>query len=228
MLAGVLNVGGGEILLILVIALLVLGPDRLPTAGRQIGKALAEFRRVTSGVQEDLREAMDVEGFRETVESLRDGLDIRKTIAAELTGVGDSLQTNFSTKAPAKSAALGSSSATTGADLADGSSNPTGSDGSDDSDDEFPSGDSLQIAGAFSPELAVDSKPPLVDPFAGKRSTTTLDRGGRRHLDLVSHAGASAVPPPDGVFPDDVPDGPIGAVNVPEPMGATIADVLAV
>lgn len=225
MLAGVLNVGGGEVLLILVIALLVLGPDRLPTAGRQIGKALAEFRRVTSGVQEDLREAMDVEGFRETVESLRDGLDIRKSIAAELTGVGDSLQTNFSTKAPAKSAASGLGSSSVGASLADGPSNFDGADGSD---DEFPTGDSLQIAGAFSPELAVDSKPSLVDPFAGKRSTTTLDRGGRRHLDLVSHAGASAVPPPDGVFPDDVPDGPIGAVNVPEPMGATIPDVLAV
>lgn len=213
MLAGVLNVGGGEILLILVIALLVLGPDRLPTAGRQIGKALAEFRRVTSGVQNDLREAMDVEGFRETVDSLRDGLDIRKTIAAELTGVGDSLQSNFSTKAPARSA-----------------QGPAGSTPSSESiaDDEFPSVEQLQIAGAFSPDLAVDTKPAVVDPFAGKRSTTTLNREGRRHLDLVNHAGAISVPPPDGVFPDDVPDGPLGAVNVPEPLGATIPDILAV
>ena len=40
-----LNVGGQEILLILVVALIFLGPERLPTMGRQIGKALAQFTR---------------------------------------------------------------------------------------------------------------------------------------------------------------------------------------
>jgi sec-independent protein translocase protein TatB len=52
------NIGSGEILVVLLIALLVLGPTRLPDAARQIGKAMAEFRRVTSGLQTEMRDAM--------------------------------------------------------------------------------------------------------------------------------------------------------------------------
>ena len=49
------NVGGGEILVILVIALIVLGPDRLPEYARQAGKYLNEFRRISSGFQDEIR-----------------------------------------------------------------------------------------------------------------------------------------------------------------------------
>ena len=79
-----MNLGGGEILVILMIALLVLGPSRLPGAGRQIGRALAEFRRMSSGVQEDLREAMNVEGVRETVNQVRDALDVPRALRNEV------------------------------------------------------------------------------------------------------------------------------------------------
>ena len=71
-----LNLGGGELIVIAMIALLVLGPSRLPGAAKQIGKALAEFRRMSSGVQDDLHEAMNVEGVRETMTQVRDVLDV--------------------------------------------------------------------------------------------------------------------------------------------------------
>src|SRR3954452_14015582 len=54
------NVGGGEIIAILVIALVVLGPDKLPNAARQAGKYLNEFRRISSGFQDEIRGAMDL------------------------------------------------------------------------------------------------------------------------------------------------------------------------
>lgn len=54
------NVGGGEIFLILLLALLLLGPDKLPDAARKVGKLLAEVRRVTSGFEEEVRTAMDL------------------------------------------------------------------------------------------------------------------------------------------------------------------------
>jgi sec-independent protein translocase protein TatA len=54
------NLGPMEILVVLVVALLVLGPTRLPEAGRQVGKALSEVRRWSSGVQEELRDALEV------------------------------------------------------------------------------------------------------------------------------------------------------------------------
>lgn len=52
------NIGTPEILIVLIVALLVLGPQRLPQAARQFGKAMAEFRRVTGGLQAEMRDAM--------------------------------------------------------------------------------------------------------------------------------------------------------------------------
>jgi TatA/E family protein of Tat protein translocase len=48
-----------EILVILVAGLLILGPKRLPEAARQMGKALAELRRVTSGFQNEMRDTFE-------------------------------------------------------------------------------------------------------------------------------------------------------------------------
>jgi sec-independent protein translocase protein TatB len=52
------NVGGGEILVILLAALLILGPNKLPEAARQIGRAMGELRKVTSGFQRELQDAL--------------------------------------------------------------------------------------------------------------------------------------------------------------------------
>jgi sec-independent protein translocase protein TatB len=46
-----LNIGSGELALILVVALLVLGPKRLPELARGIGKFVREFRRQTDSVR---------------------------------------------------------------------------------------------------------------------------------------------------------------------------------
>ncbi|MFP5376390.1 MAG: twin-arginine translocase TatA/TatE family subunit [Acidimicrobiia bacterium] len=51
------SIGPAEILVVLVVALIVLGPTRLPEAARSVGKALAELRRVTTGVQAEVRDA---------------------------------------------------------------------------------------------------------------------------------------------------------------------------
>lgn len=57
------NVGGGEVLVILLIALIVLGPDKLPNAARQAGKYLGDFRRMSNGFKNELRDAMDLGGL---------------------------------------------------------------------------------------------------------------------------------------------------------------------
>jgi sec-independent protein translocase protein TatB len=55
----VFNVGGPEMLVILLLALIVLGPQRLPEAARQVGKFMGELRRMSSGFQQELKQAMD-------------------------------------------------------------------------------------------------------------------------------------------------------------------------
>lgn len=49
------NVGPMELVLVLVIALVVLGPKKLPEAGRSLGKGIREFKSSLSGEHEDDR-----------------------------------------------------------------------------------------------------------------------------------------------------------------------------
>jgi sec-independent protein translocase protein TatB len=53
------NVGAGELMVILLIALIVLGPDKLPETARKIGNVMGELRRMSSGFQNEMRSAMD-------------------------------------------------------------------------------------------------------------------------------------------------------------------------
>jgi sec-independent protein translocase protein TatB len=51
------GIGMPELVVIMVVALLVLGPKRLPEVAKGLGKALGEFRRATSGISEELHNA---------------------------------------------------------------------------------------------------------------------------------------------------------------------------
>src|SRR5919198_3731327 len=55
-----LNIGAGELAVILVLALLILGPKRLPELARGIGKFLREFRRQT----DEVRTTIETEFYR--------------------------------------------------------------------------------------------------------------------------------------------------------------------
>ena len=47
------NIGLPEMLIVLVIALIVLGPKRLPDAGRSLGRGLREFKGAITGSDSD-------------------------------------------------------------------------------------------------------------------------------------------------------------------------------
>jgi Tat protein translocase TatB subunit len=53
------NLTGSEIMFLLIIGLVVLGPEKLPDAIRRVGRLYAELKRMSSGVQTDLRKVMD-------------------------------------------------------------------------------------------------------------------------------------------------------------------------
>lgn len=55
------NLGFGEIIVILLVALLVFGPKRLPEMGRTLGKSMREFRRATSNLKREFEESVDEE-----------------------------------------------------------------------------------------------------------------------------------------------------------------------
>jgi sec-independent protein translocase protein TatA len=47
------SIGPMELIIVLVIALIVLGPKKLPEVGRSVGKGMREFKDSLSGVTED-------------------------------------------------------------------------------------------------------------------------------------------------------------------------------
>lgn len=61
------SIGGPELIIIFVVALLIFGPRKLPDLGRAIGRGMAEFRKAAS----DLRQTLDTEVARD--EGRREG-----------------------------------------------------------------------------------------------------------------------------------------------------------
>lgn len=52
------SLGPAEILVVLVIALLVFGPNKMPDIARQVGKGFREFRRVQQHLKSELRDVV--------------------------------------------------------------------------------------------------------------------------------------------------------------------------
>ena len=55
------GIGMPELLLILAVALIVLGPKKLPEMARALGRGLAEFRRTTDEVKREVQAAADLD-----------------------------------------------------------------------------------------------------------------------------------------------------------------------
>jgi len=55
------NIGPAEVIVILVIALIVFGPKRLPEIGRTVGKSLQEFRRASQDLRAEFQGSLDDE-----------------------------------------------------------------------------------------------------------------------------------------------------------------------
>jgi sec-independent protein translocase protein TatA len=52
------SLGPAEILVVLVIALLVFGPNKMPDIARQVGKGMREFKRVQQHLKSELRDVV--------------------------------------------------------------------------------------------------------------------------------------------------------------------------
>jgi len=81
-----LNVGPLELLVVLAVALIVVGPERLPELARSIGRALRQFREVqdevrnmvSTGVDDDIRDA--AAEFRKVTGSIKRATDVKGAV----------------------------------------------------------------------------------------------------------------------------------------------------
>lgn len=72
------GIGVPEMILILAVALVVIGPKKLPDLAKSMGRALGEFKKATR----DFKESMDVEEFKELNEVKTAFQDINSDIKA--------------------------------------------------------------------------------------------------------------------------------------------------
>lgn len=69
-----MKIGPLELVVIFIVALLAIGPDKLPAYAQKLGQALREFRKVSADVTQDVRESV-IEPLEEAQKPLREAIE---------------------------------------------------------------------------------------------------------------------------------------------------------
>ena len=90
-----MKIGAMELIVIFIVALLVIGPDKLPQYAKKFGAALREFRKASSDVTKEIRESV-IDPLEDAQKPLREAMepleDISKGLKDELSGVEKDLK----------------------------------------------------------------------------------------------------------------------------------------
>jgi len=75
------GIGFQELIIIAIIALLIVGPKKLPDLAKTLGKGFRDFKNATEGVTEDLKDALKEDDKPRADEGLKDSLLLKKSEA---------------------------------------------------------------------------------------------------------------------------------------------------
>ena len=78
-----MKIGAMELVLVFIVALLVIGPDKLPLYARKFGNALRAFREASSDITQEFRESV-VEPLEEAQKPLREAMEPLEEIDREI------------------------------------------------------------------------------------------------------------------------------------------------
>jgi Tat protein translocase TatB subunit len=76
------NIGVTELVVILLLALLVVGPERLPELGRKLGKTLRDIRKAYENLTKDL--GPELRSIQQTTQELRDSVEAVRSIPQDM------------------------------------------------------------------------------------------------------------------------------------------------
>ena len=87
------GIGMPELIIILVIALIVIGPKKLPDLARALGKGMSEFKKAT----QEIKESLDIEeDLKEVKEDLADSIiDLDRVEAMEASEFAENEEVKF-------------------------------------------------------------------------------------------------------------------------------------
>jgi sec-independent protein translocase protein TatB len=156
------NVGGGELLVIMLLALIVLGPQRLPDAARTVGRVMSDLRRISSGFQQELKDAFD-DGDSPTPLRRKESVPLASTVA----------EADAHTPGPARDSSEGSGEAARSRGAADAEPDGAASAGSTDLSRDGGTAVAPAVAAALD-EIVTPLEPPAGAP-PGDRAETSAD-----------------------------------------------------
>lgn len=116
------NLTGTEIVVILLLALVVLGPEKLPDAIRRFGRTYSELKKMSTGFQQEFRSALDepMREMRDSADLLRRSADFSVDRPPDLrpaeTGRADTSPAEPTTELPFADRPAGSNEVVTGRD----------------------------------------------------------------------------------------------------------------
>ncbi len=82
------NIGPGELIVILIVALVLLGPDKLPEMARTVGKGMRELRKATEDIKDQVETemyALDEKKPRSPILRAPEGQRIAKSVSPGVT-----------------------------------------------------------------------------------------------------------------------------------------------
>ncbi len=88
-----MRIGISELIVVFVVALFVIGPDKLPAYAKKLGEALAQFRKYSEDATKDIKESI-IEPLEEAQKPLREAVEplteLDKEVRANVKDVQDS------------------------------------------------------------------------------------------------------------------------------------------
>ena len=90
-----MKIGALELVVVFIVALLVIGPDKLPLYARKLGAAMREFRKASQDVTQEIRESV-IDPLEEAQKPLREAMEpieeLQKDLKADVKSVEKDLK----------------------------------------------------------------------------------------------------------------------------------------
>ena len=83
------GIGVQELIIIAIIALLIVGPKKLPDLAKTLGKGFRDFKNATEGISDDLKDALKEEDKTKPDDGLKDSLLLKKPAVEETKTAGN-------------------------------------------------------------------------------------------------------------------------------------------
>ena len=90
------SIGMPELIIILVIALIIFGPRKLPELGKSLGRSLSEFKKASTDLQNTLEQEIKIEEQKEAEEKTKSKFESTTKFGSDVTAASSEIDSNDS------------------------------------------------------------------------------------------------------------------------------------